>query len=590
MGNKAQANTSGELSSSRGICGHYYIEDHGNENDSKYYCLQCESYILDQQRIKKEDKLKHELGKEVSSAVDLVYRGVSIQWLIDFAQKYNCWDWPTWKVRRDIVQHETAASRCRYVDLEHVKNTAGVGTPTTFVSHCWGACFGDLVAALCDGDADLSRRVWIDIFAIRQWPSSSPDLDYEFVIKYCPSFILVCSSIPEIVYIDLTKLSSRDPSVISMETKRKLSLFRKWCLIELFVALSMEGKSVVVKGGCHSMNKVSQKVEFTSHVDMLWNLSLFIDIEKAAMTLERDERREIIKLKTKFNFNNEEIDSNTYAAANQLVRRAIADGAKAASNPPFQCAACGDKAQLEKLYQNKEVNLRLASACGYLNVVEALVSRGANVDSAGEMGKTAAMCAAEGGHLQILKYLDKHGADLHAADSLGMTALMIGVENGHFDVVKYLSVQEGANVLTCNKYGTSLILAAENGYLEIVKFLVSIGANVHLINRNHSTALMAAAERGYLDIAIYLVDHGADINAVNKLGRAALMRAAAAGQLDVCHALVERGADLTLFDNQRQTAISLAGAAQHMHVVDYLVSMIPDPPTTTTSAKTSKKT
>ena len=44
-----------------------------------------------------------------------------------------------------------------------------VGEADSFGSHYWGATWGHLVASLAD-QADPNRRVWIDIFAVRQWP------------------------------------------------------------------------------------------------------------------------------------------------------------------------------------------------------------------------------------------------------------------------------------------------------------------------------------------------------------------------------------------------------------------------------------
>ena len=61
------------------------------------------------------------------------------------------------------------ASRCRFVDLPEVRAKGCVGEADSFGSHCWGATWGHLVASLAD-EADPNRRVWIDVFAVRQWP------------------------------------------------------------------------------------------------------------------------------------------------------------------------------------------------------------------------------------------------------------------------------------------------------------------------------------------------------------------------------------------------------------------------------------
>ena len=70
---------------------------------------------------------------------------------------------------RDIIKAATAGTRCRYVDLPEVQATGCVGEADTFGSHCWNATWGHLVASLSD-QSDPNRRVWIDVFAVRQWP------------------------------------------------------------------------------------------------------------------------------------------------------------------------------------------------------------------------------------------------------------------------------------------------------------------------------------------------------------------------------------------------------------------------------------
>ena len=102
-----------------------------------------------------------------ASALASHRRAVTIRWLREFTDKHKCWDWPTWAVVELIIKPATAATRCRYADLPEVQ--ACVGEADSFGSHCWGATWGHLVASLAD-EADPNRRVWIDVFAVRQWP------------------------------------------------------------------------------------------------------------------------------------------------------------------------------------------------------------------------------------------------------------------------------------------------------------------------------------------------------------------------------------------------------------------------------------
>ena len=73
-----------------------------------------------------------------------------------------------------------------------------VGPAKTFISYAQQGSWGDLVAAILDGGADLNRKVWLDIFAVRQWPSDTPDLDFASTIEHCDSFLCVCSYVESV--------------------------------------------------------------------------------------------------------------------------------------------------------------------------------------------------------------------------------------------------------------------------------------------------------------------------------------------------------------------------------------------------------
>lgn len=53
-----------------------------------------------------------------------------------------------------------------------------------FVSHAWAASWGDLVVA-CATMLPAGAIVWIDIFAVRQWPGNAVDLAFHAVVKRC---------------------------------------------------------------------------------------------------------------------------------------------------------------------------------------------------------------------------------------------------------------------------------------------------------------------------------------------------------------------------------------------------------------------
>ena len=67
----------------------------------------------------------------------------TVEFLVAFSFAHRCWDWPTWRVVRDVIKPATAATRCRYAELPFMESSRG--RADVFASHCWGAPWGDLV-------------------------------------------------------------------------------------------------------------------------------------------------------------------------------------------------------------------------------------------------------------------------------------------------------------------------------------------------------------------------------------------------------------------------------------------------------------
>lgn len=84
----------------------------------------------------------------------------------------------------------------------------------------------------------------------------------------------------------------------------------------------------------------------------------------------------------------------------------------------------------------------VAAECGYLEVVERLLTANADVNAAPgyDGGRTALQAAAGGGHLEMLWRLLTANADVNAvpAQYSGPTALQAAVEGGHMEVVERL--------------------------------------------------------------------------------------------------------------------------------------------------------
>ena len=132
--------------------------------------------------------------------------------------------------------------RCRFADLPWVQPFTGPAS--VFMSHCWGGRWGDLVAAACAG-AEPGRKLWIDIFAVLQWPGNFADLDFRAVICRCRAFIVAVAPLPDtavaagflgkVGFNDKTGQAALDAYLKSeeyAEVAKVLAFARLWCIGE----------------------------------------------------------------------------------------------------------------------------------------------------------------------------------------------------------------------------------------------------------------------------------------------------------------------------------------------------------------------
>ena len=135
--------------------------------------------------------------------------------------------------------------RCRFADLPSV--LPFTGPATVFMSHCWGGKWGDLVAAACAG-AEPDRKLWLDTFAVRQWPGNSRDLNFRAVIRRCRAVVVAVAPLPdtavaqgflpEIGFDGQTGQAALDAYPLSDEYKavaKVLPFARLWCIGECFL-------------------------------------------------------------------------------------------------------------------------------------------------------------------------------------------------------------------------------------------------------------------------------------------------------------------------------------------------------------------
>jgi len=115
-------------------------------------------------------------------------------------------------------------------------------------------------------------------------------------------------------------------------------------------------------------------------------------------------------------------------------------------------------------------------------------------------GQNPLVDAAWKGNLQLVSALLDRGAKVEAATKNGSTPLMAASSEGHINVAYFL-LTKGARIDSTNENGnSSLHIAAREGRSTVVSLLVANGAKLLVANKEGKTALQVAYEKGHYDI------------------------------------------------------------------------------------------
>ena len=547
------------------FCRHPYF----NKWEGKYICMDCWA-TLDPSDPTQELLIKAQEAKEANTLSDTIptnipndelnshigkmsqQRGVSIGFLWTFTKKFNCWDKSSWWIIRYIIKPMTQTRRCRFVELDWMEEY--VGPAHTFISYAQQGTWGDLVAAILDGGADLNRKVWLDIFAVRQWPSDSPDLDFASTIAHCNSFMCVCSYVEFAAKMERTDVLSRKIDLISANDRKKIAFLRVWCLVEIAAAAEKPDMPRIMKCGGHSIDRQGDidLISFTSNNDLFVRLGFMIDINNAEATVESDKDRIL----------NDIEKSVTIDHVNHIVRGILLGGGVIAEQGTLgsivQCAACGDPNALQYIVSEPNESLLAASSGGYVSLVEMLLDKGVDVNAKNNGGMTALMFASVGGHNACLEILLDKCADADAKANDGTTALMLASAGGHSACLNILS-DKGVDVNAKNNGGmTALMFASAGGHIACLNILSDKGVDVDAKANDGTTALMWASDGGHNACLKVLLEKGADVNSKASDGRTALLFASKGGHSVSLDILLEKGADVNAKANDGMTALMLA--------------------------------
>ena len=206
-----------------------------------------------------------------------------------------------------------------------------------------------------------------------------------------------------------------------------------------------------------------------------------------------------------------------------------------------------------------------AAACGHLDVVRYFIQeRNFDVNSQDEDDDgTALIAASDAGCSEIVNYLLTQGANPRIPDEDGTTALMAAAMNSHVEsfctLMHYLDVTLRNDKRAIQQ---ALLLAGRQGHVGLFReFFKRYSINIDHEDRHGNILLHDAAANGRLELVRILLSAGASINVQNRQGFTALHYAAFYGQAEVVRALLQCGANAQIQAGDGETPLHYLIAA-----------------------------
>lgn len=193
---------------------------------------------------------------------------------------------------------------------------------------------------------------------------------------------------------------------------------------------------------------------------------------------------------------------------------------------------------------------------GYLDIIQMLLDRGAQIDCRSNILVTPCMFAAANGFTKCLNLMLQNGANVNAQDHKGYS--VIHHAEYYFDCADLL-LKYGADINIQNKHGqTPLHVACNHAQYDGVAFFCERGASLEIRNDSGETPLHCACvkhftrkdsdEQSLKKCCIILCDYGADINSVcfSNFGISStpLSCSAFCGFKEICRLFLDRGVKL----------------------------------------------
>lgn len=186
-------------------------------------------------------------------------------------------------------------------------------------------------------------------------------------------------------------------------------------------------------------------------------------------------------------------------------------GPRRTTSLPIECEDLHNKrmaywrtVNLKDKDENGGTPLHRAAAWGYIEAVQTLIDRGAQVNSEDNLGLTPLYWAIIRGRVEIVEILAKGGAEINTQLPSGVTPCYLAFVHGRKEIAEYL-IAAGADVDARLESGETLLhWSAKNGLTDAAELLVENGAKTDIKDKTGWTPLMHAEHNGRRETIEYL--------------------------------------------------------------------------------------
>ena len=397
---------------------------------------------------------------------------------------------------------------CRYVEQ---LDDADVGPSDAFASHCWGASFLDLVAALRHV-LEPDQYVWIDIFAVLQHEHTEEhkaikqgDLDFAPVVQGCRMLILIGAHLDSVEDMGQDEVYMKRVHLVPAEERKRCAFLRVWCLVELAAALAAALPVVMLVGAADAQGK------FEPNDGMLDNMYYLVDIDQAEATVASDVEKIFDEIMPQVLGATSR--SECVTRINALAKGAVNGAQQIMWYREVVQAAAGNMAPLRALrLSRKEAHeaLPVAASAGLLSPMRELISMGVNVNQ---------HCKHRDGDSRFMPLSRLMDADWNVReaifywrlDQVGTLPLTEAAQGGHTRAIEVLlHAKADPNQQLKVQGGSALEQAAVGEHKGSMEVLLRAGADPNIADAEGSTALTQMAAVGNCELLQLLLDAKAD--------------------------------------------------------------------------------